>query len=347
MSPKPRVRANTDWVIAKSAYLAAKGDLQQADQAVDFAGKALAEVMNAQAQDATERSTAVADQVGLVGATKAGRGRHIGTWGAVEVYEWWIVTREGEGPARGAQAIVSRTGDLTTYNTVSVKVKKKGGLGGAAVGALLSGGTGAVIGFGLRRKTEVETINKPKTVDTREEMVQIFSKAFAYTAHFSGWGSGTALANAVNRQARETSSPKKELEKRTKALAGLKKEMQKASQSYATRVKVVESSVDKAWSARNSGYRKAEKLWSDYVDARPGLIRHVALSLVPARPGFHPLSAGLVVTLCVTYFVALSGSAAIGQDVLLASIVVVGAALLASLAWMRGFSPRERNRHEG
>ena len=338
------VRVKPDWTIAKSAYLTAKGDLQLADQELDLAEKLLADAAIAQAQDATEKSSTITEQVELVGATKSGRGRHIGTWGSIEVYEWWIVTPEGEGPARGAQAIVSRTGDLTTYNTVDVKVKKKGGLGGAAVGGWAFGPAGAVIGFGLRRRTEVQTINKPKTVDTREEMVQILAKSFAYTGHFSGWGTGTALANAVNKQARETSSPKKAFEQRTKALAGMKEEMRKAAQSHAKQVRAAESSLEKAWTERDSVYRNTSKLWNEYLEARPRLISHIALSLVPTRPGFHPLSAALTIMLVGTYLVALSGNAAMRQDVLLASMLVVTAALLVSLAWMRGFSPRERNR---
>lgn len=344
MGTAPRSRFGAGWTLAKAAYQAARDKLKLADEELDQAEASLLEAQSQRDRQQDEMSGEISGQAELVGATRGGRGRLVGSWGAVEVYEWWIVTPEGEGPARGTQAIVSRTGDLTTYNTVDVKVNKKGGLGGATAGALIAGPVGAVIGFGLRRKTEVKTTNKPTTVDTRAEMVQIFSKSFAYTAHFSGWGSGTALANAVNRQARVTSSPKQELAKRSKALDGLKARSRKAAQVHAKEIKAREADLKEAWVARGVACRTAEKRWGAYSEARPGSIKHVALALIPLSSGFHPASALLALCLGATFLIGISGNPGIGPEVIVGLAITLGLALLGSLAWMRGFGPRQRSK---
>ena len=294
---KANARSASDWIDARAAYVSANAKLKAADKEIKDAESALTEVTGQQASSETEAAKAVVKQEQLVALTKKGYGAVLDSYGSVTVYEWWVAVPGGGGPAKGAQASVSRVGALTTYNTVNVQVKKKGGLGGAAVGGLLLGPVGAVAGYAVRRKTDVTTTNTPHREDTRQELVQISGKGYAYTATFSGWGFGTSLANAINRRSSVTSTAKQELPKREEQLERLidaatsGKQASKSAIGKATRV------VDVAWDQRDAMYRDAVSRWKVYSASRPSLGVHFLATLIPGvkRKAFNALAPILLI----------------------------------------------------
>ena len=274
-------KAAADWVDARARYVAAKALLKEADKSINEAEKELKAFVGQQAASEAQATNAVAEQENLVALTKKGYGRLLDSFGAVEVYEWWIKFPGGGGPAKGARAQVSRAGALTTYNTVDVQVKKKGGLGGAAVGGLLLGPVGAVAGYAVRRKTDIKTTNTPHTEDTREELVQISGKGFAYATSFAGWGTGTSLANAVNRRSSVTTTAKGELAGREAALARLIGAEAAGKRAGKSALGKANREIEEAWEYRSETYSSALSRWKKYAAVRPSLLIHAAATIVP------------------------------------------------------------------
>lgn len=274
-------KASSDWIAARERYIALNAALRDADKRISEAEKALkASEAEHEATEAAS-SSAIAEQERVVALTKKGYGKLLDTYGPIEVYEWWIKVPGGGGPSKGARALVSRVGAVTTYNTVEVNVKKKGGLGGAAVGGLLLGPVGAVAGYAVRRKTDVKTTNTPHTEDTREELVQISGKGFAYTTSFSGWGIGTSLANSINRQSSVKTLAKKELPSRVAALARLEKEQSAGRKAGKSTINRANRAIEAAWQNRADSYANALSAWKRYQAIRPPLPMQVAATVIP------------------------------------------------------------------
>ena len=274
-------KAGSDWYEARARYIAAGALLREADKGINEAEKALKSSVGEHAATEAASTNAVAEQERVVALTKKGYGKLLDSYGLIEVYEWWIKVPGGGGPAKGAHAQVSRAGALTTYNTVEVNVKKKGGLGGAAVGGLLLGPVGAVAGFAVRRKTDVKTTNTPHTEDTREELVQITGKGFAYATSFSGWGTGTSLANEINRRSSVHTTAKKELPSRVAALARLEKAQSAGRKAGKSAISRANREIEEAWQYRADSYSSALSRWKRYSAIRPPLLVHVAATVIP------------------------------------------------------------------
>jgi len=275
------VATRSSWLDLREQYGAVSEQLKAVDQQIKQAEAQLKELEIQQASSAEEIERQIAAQTDVVAMTKKGSGPLIGSYGAVDVYEWWIKVPGGSGPIKGARASVSRVGALTTYNNIDIQVKKKGGLGGAVVGGLAFGPAGAVVGTMLRRKTEVKTTNTPQTQDTRQELVEITGKGFAYTAVFSGWGTGLSLANEINRRSAVKTTPKQELPKREAQLAKLKATRTSSKQVGNRAANAAAEKVDDAWQRRKTVFTQAKRRWTAYADARPSLLQHLALTCLP------------------------------------------------------------------
>lgn len=330
------------WPQRRSSYKAAVLALGAADQALDNLIKTAASKATQHQLAQSAASRAIEIQRHLVEITKQGRGELLATCDGVEVYEWWISVPDGGGPAKGATASVSRVGGLSTYNSVDVKVKKKGGLGGAAVGGALLGPAGAVIGFGLRRKTEVETVNTPHAVDTRQEFVHITGKGFSHTLEFYGWGEGKDIAKVISRQSADSPSQKKALRERELKLDRLIKKYGELKKVDRREGAASSKSLEAAWEERDSAYGRAKAKWKKYKKSRPNLLRHVADSIVPG------IGKGAFSFLAFTLFLATVGSAASAlfyspHELLGGMSLLFGIGLMYQLASLRGYSPRKRS----
>jgi hypothetical protein len=339
----PVAQPSKTWPQRRLAYKVAVLSLRAADQALNGLIKVAAtdEAQQQLAQSAASR--AIETQRQLVAITEQGRGKLLATCDDVEVYEWWINVPGGGGPAKGATAVVSRVGGLSTYNSVDVKVKKKGGLGGAAVGGALLGPAGAVIGFGLRRKTEVQTINTPYAVDTRQEFVHITGKGFSHTLEFYGWGEGKDIAKVISRQSAGTPSQKKALRERESKLDRLVKK-QKELKNVGKRESAASSKLlEAAWKERDEAYRIARVRWKKYKKSRPNLLRHLAGSVVPGieKGAFSLLALALSST---AVGLAVSAYLYSPHELLAGLSLSFSIGLAYRLVSLRGNPPRKRNR---
>ena len=90
------------------------------------------------------------------------RGRKVGAYQGIILYQRWLVTPQGEGSLVGAQATVDTAGGLA--------VKSRATLTRMAAGGLALGPLGAVLSLGLK---------KHKDVDTRELYLLVESPAVA------------------------------------------------------------------------------------------------------------------------------------------------------------------------
>lgn len=331
------------WPQRRLAYRAAALSLRAADRTLDALIKAAAsdEAQQQLAQSAATRAIEV--QQRLVTRTKDGRGELLATCDGVEVYEWWISVPGGGGPTKGATATVNRVGGISTYNSVDVKVKKKGGLGGAAVGGALLGPAGAVIGFGLRRKTEVQTISTPYAVDTRQEFVHITGRGFSHTLEFYGWGEGKDIAKVIGRQSAGTPSQKKALRERESKLDRLVRKQKKLKNVGKSESAAASKSLEAAWKERDEAYGNAKVRWKKYRKSRPNLLRHLASSIVPGveKGAFSLLALAMFST---TVSLALSAYLYSPHELLGGLSLSFGIGLTYRLVSLRGNPPRKRNR---
>jgi len=339
------MRSGPDWVEFKKAFQAATAELRAADTAIDLLTKDALAGEAQRSATAFEIAEAIAAQEELVAFTRKGWGAEVGTFGGVEVHEWWVRFPGGGGPIKGAKVHVSRSGNLTTYNTVDIKVKKKGGLGGAAVGGALLGPAGAVIGFGLRRKTEVKTTNTPHTVDTRQELVQISGKGFSYATEFKGWGTGTELANLIGRLSSSATSPEKELSEREEQLALMKK--RQASDATGSRRKSIASqqAISEAWNVRERVYKRTLAAWKNYTKSRPTLLRHL---LVVAIPGIEQRAFNVLVPVALVGVVGptIYSLTHVAPSPNLADVIALASFLIFVLLLLdaRGAEPKKREK---
>jgi hypothetical protein len=107
----------------------------------------------------------------------SGRGSILAKEGPATLYEFWIDVPGYSGPVKGAIARLTQHGDI--HQVSDVKGSTKGGLGGAAVGALAFGPVGAIVGAVVRRKTSVKT--EIREVDSRQFELEITGPGFAWS----------------------------------------------------------------------------------------------------------------------------------------------------------------------
>lgn len=107
----------------------------------------------------------------------SGRGSILAKVGPAALYEFWIDLPGYSGPVKGAVASLTQHGDI--HQVSDVKGSTKGGLGGAAVGAIAFGPVGAIVGAVVRRKTSVKT--EIRQVDSRQFELEITGPGFAWS----------------------------------------------------------------------------------------------------------------------------------------------------------------------
>lgn len=136
--------------------------------------KSLAEVAAAQAHIAKSYMVGLRNQLEGYCSEK---GELLAEIGSVRVYEFWLKLPTYSGPITGASARLSQHGDV--HQVSDVKGTTKGGLGGAAVGAVLLGPAGAIVGAVASRKTTVNT--EVRTVDTRQFELEVIGPGYAWS----------------------------------------------------------------------------------------------------------------------------------------------------------------------
>ena len=107
----------------------------------------------------------------------SGRGSIIAKAGPATLYEFWIDIPGYSGSVKGAKARLTQRGDV--HQVSDVKGATKGGLGGAAIGALAFGPAGAIVGAVVGRKTTVKT--DVREVDSRQFELEIIGPGFAWS----------------------------------------------------------------------------------------------------------------------------------------------------------------------
>jgi hypothetical protein len=107
----------------------------------------------------------------------SGRGSILSKVGPATLYEFWLDVPGYSGTVKGAKAKLTQRGDI--HQVSDVKGSTKGGLGGAAIGALAFGPVGAVVGAVVRRKTTVKT--DVREVDTRQYELEIIGPGYAWS----------------------------------------------------------------------------------------------------------------------------------------------------------------------
>ena len=115
----------------------------------------------------------------LLADLSAGKGGVLAEVGTARVYGFWLDVPGYSGPIRGATARLTQHGDV--HQVSDVKGTTKGGLGGAAVGAVLLGPAGAIVGAVASRKTTVNT--EIRTVDTRKFELEVIGPGFAWSTN--------------------------------------------------------------------------------------------------------------------------------------------------------------------
>ncbi|MGD0021794.1 MAG: hypothetical protein ABSC54_05770 [Smithellaceae bacterium] len=108
---------------------------------------------------------------------KSGRGALLAQISGASIYEFWFEFVGYSGPAKGASARLTQHGVIQQVSNVTGKTK--GGLGGAAVGGLVFGPAGAIVGAVARRKTIVKT--NVQTVDNRTFELELTVPGFAWS----------------------------------------------------------------------------------------------------------------------------------------------------------------------
>jgi hypothetical protein len=186
---------------------------------------------------------------------ECGRGALLASVSAATVYEFWIQLPGYSGPVRGAAARLTQHGNIEHVSNVHGTTK--GGLGGAAVGAVVAGPAGAVVGAVARRKTTVKT--EIQVVDNRRFELEVSGPGFAWST-IGGPESEVAYRNfrdVVNAR----SSNQDDVHQMTAAQRRIVADAAAASGS----AEAANQAASQSYAAEHLAY---EQLWKDYAAIR-------------------------------------------------------------------------------